>query len=202
MSISYFPIHGPAGVDRIACVLQDITERKRAEVALLRSEERFSKAFCNNRWRSRSRPEPKGAIWMRMKALLQLLGYERREVIGHTSAELHFWPNLRIARKYCRNSTRRKTWCGAIRDTGPRRRNSRSRNLDGIDRTGRTSLPAGNHSGCHRGAATGSPVSASPEDGSRWAFGWGRGARFSIIYWVLFWATATFRWGWWPGTVR
>ena len=29
--ISYFPIEGPGGVDRVACILQDITERKRAE---------------------------------------------------------------------------------------------------------------------------------------------------------------------------
>jgi PAS domain S-box-containing protein len=29
--LSYFPIEGPAGVDRVACILQDITERKRAE---------------------------------------------------------------------------------------------------------------------------------------------------------------------------
>jgi PAS domain S-box-containing protein len=28
--ISYFPIEGPAGVDRVACVLQDVTERNRA----------------------------------------------------------------------------------------------------------------------------------------------------------------------------
>jgi|HubBroStandDraft_6_1064221.scaffolds.fasta_scaffold30240_3 PAS domain S-box-containing protein len=32
--ISYFPIEGPGGVDRVACILQDITERKRAEEAL------------------------------------------------------------------------------------------------------------------------------------------------------------------------
>ncbi|HEX3561084.1 MAG TPA: PAS domain S-box protein [Pyrinomonadaceae bacterium] len=32
--ISYFPIEGPSGVDRVACVLQDITERKRAEAEL------------------------------------------------------------------------------------------------------------------------------------------------------------------------
>jgi PAS domain S-box-containing protein len=32
--ISYFPIDGPNGIDRAACVLQDITERKRAEQAL------------------------------------------------------------------------------------------------------------------------------------------------------------------------
>jgi PAS domain S-box-containing protein len=39
--ISYLPIEGPAGVDRVACVLQDITERKLAEEALRESEERF-----------------------------------------------------------------------------------------------------------------------------------------------------------------
>ena len=34
--VSYFPIEGPHGVDRVACVLQDITERKLAEEAQLR----------------------------------------------------------------------------------------------------------------------------------------------------------------------
>ena len=32
--ISYFPIEGTGGIDRIACILQDITARKRAEEAL------------------------------------------------------------------------------------------------------------------------------------------------------------------------
>jgi PAS domain S-box-containing protein len=36
LHISYFPIEGPKGIDRVACVLQDITERKRAEEAQLR----------------------------------------------------------------------------------------------------------------------------------------------------------------------
>src|SRR6267154_2169204 len=38
---SYFPIEGAGGVDRIACILQDMTERKRAEGALRRSEENY-----------------------------------------------------------------------------------------------------------------------------------------------------------------
>lgn len=34
--ISYFPVEGPAGVDRAVCILQDITDRKRAEEELRR----------------------------------------------------------------------------------------------------------------------------------------------------------------------
>jgi formate hydrogenlyase transcriptional activator len=38
--LSYFPIEGPTGIDRIGCVLQDITERRLAEAALRTSERR------------------------------------------------------------------------------------------------------------------------------------------------------------------
>jgi PAS domain S-box-containing protein len=40
---SYFPIEGPNGIDRIAAVAQDITERKQAEEALRTSERRQHK---------------------------------------------------------------------------------------------------------------------------------------------------------------
>jgi PAS domain S-box-containing protein len=43
--VSYYPIEGPGGVDRIACVLHDITERKRTEQELRRSEEKFKTLF-------------------------------------------------------------------------------------------------------------------------------------------------------------
>lgn len=39
--VSYFPIEGPGGIDRVACIIQDITERKKAGEALRESEERF-----------------------------------------------------------------------------------------------------------------------------------------------------------------
>ena len=45
LSISYFPIEGPAGVDRVACVLQDITERKQAGEALRSEREQLLSIF-------------------------------------------------------------------------------------------------------------------------------------------------------------
>ena len=40
--VSYFPIEGPSGVDRLAFILQDITERKRAEEELRLARERLA----------------------------------------------------------------------------------------------------------------------------------------------------------------
>lgn len=40
VSVTYFPIEGPRGVDRLAVVLKDITERKAAELALQQAESR------------------------------------------------------------------------------------------------------------------------------------------------------------------
>jgi PAS domain S-box-containing protein len=39
--ISYFPIEAAGGIDRIACIMHDITDRKKSEEALRDSEQRF-----------------------------------------------------------------------------------------------------------------------------------------------------------------
>lgn len=41
LAITYLPVEGPTGIDRVACVLQDVTERKRAAALLEESEQRF-----------------------------------------------------------------------------------------------------------------------------------------------------------------
>jgi PAS domain S-box-containing protein len=44
VSISYFPVEGPKGIDRIACIFHDITERRRAEEALATVNRRLIEA--------------------------------------------------------------------------------------------------------------------------------------------------------------
>ena len=89
--VSYFPIAGRSAVDRIACVLQDITERNWAEEELRKSEERFSKAFRNSPVAITISTEEEGRYLDVNDAFLLMLGWQRRDVIGHTAAELHFW---------------------------------------------------------------------------------------------------------------
>jgi PAS domain S-box-containing protein len=72
-------------------ILRDITERKRATDDLRQSEERFSKAF-------RSNPQPmsitrldNGLYIDVNESFLAMSGYERSEVVGHTSLDLGIW---------------------------------------------------------------------------------------------------------------
>lgn len=76
----------------ILTMLQDVTERERAEVALRESEEKFSKAF-------RSGPDAMAIADLETGCYLEvnegferLFGYPRQEVIGRTALELGFWP--------------------------------------------------------------------------------------------------------------
>jgi two-component system cell cycle sensor histidine kinase/response regulator CckA len=126
LSVSYFPIEGPAGVDRIACVLRDITERRVSEEALRKSEERFSKAFRNNPLAITISTEADGRYLDVNDAFLKLLGFERGDVIGHTAAELRFWGEpldrmemlrqLKEGEQVAKHHTRYRTAQGEIRE--------------------------------------------------------------------------------------
>jgi two-component system, cell cycle sensor histidine kinase and response regulator CckA len=75
----------------IQCNIRDIAARKQGEDALRRSEERFSKAFRSNPLAIAILTEPEGRYLDGNEAFLDLLGYQRKEVVGRTAAELEFW---------------------------------------------------------------------------------------------------------------
>lgn len=83
---SYFPIEGNDGVDRVACVLQDITERKRAEEALSESEERF-RSLVENATVGIYRTTPQGRVVMVNPAMARMLGYEDLEELKARNLE-------------------------------------------------------------------------------------------------------------------
>lgn len=75
----------------VAAVLQDVTNRKLAEVALRRSEERFSKLFYASPFSIMVASYPEGRVLDANDALLRLFGFERSEVMGKTTGELKIW---------------------------------------------------------------------------------------------------------------
>ncbi len=79
--ISYFPIEGPTGVDRVACVMQDITERKRAEEALRDSETRL-RAITDSARDAILMMDQEGMITYWNPAAELILGYTREETTG------------------------------------------------------------------------------------------------------------------------
>jgi len=126
LSVAYFPIESPAGIDRIVCVLHDITEQRLSEEALRRSEERFSKAFCNSPLAITISTEADGRYVDVNDAFLELLGYRRGDVIGRTAADLRFWSEpldriemmrqLKKEKKVAKLSARYRTAKGEIRE--------------------------------------------------------------------------------------
>jgi PAS domain S-box-containing protein len=88
---AYFPIEGSAGIDRVACVLTDITDQKRAQEELRQSEERFSKAFHSSPAALSVGLLEDGKLLEVNDAFLRMTGHKRDEVIGRTTLDLGFW---------------------------------------------------------------------------------------------------------------
>jgi PAS domain S-box-containing protein len=86
--VSYFPIEGYHGVDRAACVMQDITERKQAEARLKESEEKFRKAFMTGADAFYIATLNEGLIIEVNDCFQEVFGYRCEEVIGKTSIQL------------------------------------------------------------------------------------------------------------------
>jgi PAS domain S-box-containing protein len=71
----------------------DITERKKVEKALEKSEEKFAKAFNNSPTAITLTRLTDGKIVDVNDSALELLGHNREELIGHTVIELQIWAN-------------------------------------------------------------------------------------------------------------
>ncbi len=85
--VQYFPIENPKGIDRVVCVIRDITDRKQMERALRESEQRFrSLVETTSDW-----------VWevdehdfytYASPKVKDLLGYDPEEVIGKKPFDL------------------------------------------------------------------------------------------------------------------
>ena len=75
LMVSYFPIEGPHGVDRAACVLQDITERKKAEEELRLTH--FSVEHA-----------PDAVFWMNSEGRILYANEEACRSLGRTREEI------------------------------------------------------------------------------------------------------------------
>ncbi len=74
-------------------IFRDITERKRSEMALKQSEERFSRVFAASPIAIAICTLEGGRIQDVNERFLDMLGYARHETVGRTDLKLGFWAN-------------------------------------------------------------------------------------------------------------
>lgn len=77
---------------KLGAIVLDITERRRAEEELRRSEEQFAKAFQASLAGLTIAHVADGRFIAANDSFLQMTGYAREEIVGHTSVELEFLP--------------------------------------------------------------------------------------------------------------
>jgi PAS domain S-box-containing protein len=92
--VSYFPVEDTDGLNRVAVVMQDVTERNKAQQGLQKSEEKFSKLF---------RQSPMSISLTTLKdhryvdvneSFERLTGWSRDEALGRTAFDLGIWTEL------------------------------------------------------------------------------------------------------------
>ena len=90
-----FPVPGPDGrATYVGGIAMDITERVRAEEALLKSERKFARIFHSVPALVVISTLKEGMFVDVNDTTLQLLGYRRDEMIGRTALELNLWADL------------------------------------------------------------------------------------------------------------
>jgi PAS domain S-box-containing protein len=86
--ISYFPIKGPDGIDRVACILQDITERKRAEEALRQAQARIE-SILNSVADTHILFDHDWRYLYVNEAAVRAIGRPREQILGRTLWEIY-----------------------------------------------------------------------------------------------------------------
>ncbi len=92
--------------------VQDITERKQAEEALQRSEEKFAKAFRSSPIAIAVTRLSDGRILDANEAMLKLLHFTPNEVIGRTTRDLDIWVDVNDRAQF----TQMLSTVGSVRD--------------------------------------------------------------------------------------
>jgi formate hydrogenlyase transcriptional activator len=91
--ITYYPIEGPTGVERVACVLQDMTERKQAEHSL-----RLFRALIDQSNDAVEVVDPEALRFLDVnKKACEDLGYTREELLSMTVFDIN--PAVNEARR-------------------------------------------------------------------------------------------------------